>query len=131
MNIGRWTIILAPGQSKLCLFHYAVDLDILAKLYNGICNVILFNNIQLILFSLTDEQDHKHEAISLDESLPDDDLAPEKSTDMGDSEEVGFLYILHLCQFLETSERKKNCDFLYLLKRICKRIFQIHLRPNS
>ncbi|XP_047975117.1 transcription initiation factor TFIID subunit 1 [Salvia hispanica] len=37
--------------------------------------------------SPSDEQDHKHEAISLDESLPDDDLAPEKSTDMGDSEE--------------------------------------------
>ncbi|XP_057812451.1 transcription initiation factor TFIID subunit 1 isoform X2 [Salvia miltiorrhiza] len=33
------------------------------------------------------EQDHKHEAIFLEESLPDDDRALERSTDLGDSEE--------------------------------------------
>lgn len=34
----------------------------------------------------------------MEESLPDDDLAPERSTDEGDSEEVGILYVLQSLQ---------------------------------
>lgn len=43
----------------------------------------------MILFSTTGEQHLRHDVISLEESLPDDALALEKSTDVGDSEEVG------------------------------------------
>lgn len=43
---------------------------------------------------MTDEQDHNRDAISLEESLPDDNLALEKSTDVGDSEEVVLLYFV-------------------------------------
>lgn len=38
---------------------------------------------------MTGEQHLRHDVISLEESLPDDALALEKSTDVGDSEEVG------------------------------------------
>lgn len=43
---------------------------------------------------MTDEQDHNRDAILVEESLPDDGLPLEKSTDVGDSEEVVFLYFV-------------------------------------
>lgn len=43
---------------------------------------------------MTDEQDHNRDATSVEESLPDDGFALEKSTNVRDSEEVLFLYFV-------------------------------------